>query len=260
MHILQNKKILVTGVLNKWSISYGIAQSLYEQGASLAFTCINKKNKKKIQKIAKQFNSDIVITCNLFKNHNMKKLFFNLSKYWNKFDGFVHSLAYASNIQLQHNYIKIINKHDFNTSHNITSYSLISMIKECKNKLNKKSSIVTLTYLGSNVVIPYYNIMGLAKASLESNVRYIANLIGIDQIRINAISAGVIKTTSSYNLPNLNKILSYTKKYSPIRRLITIKEIGNTAAFLFSNLSSGITGQIIFVDGGLSISNMNHLY
>ncbi|CAL4320610.1 enoyl-ACP reductase [Buchnera aphidicola] len=260
MGFLKNKKILITGMLNEWSISYGIAQALYEQNASLAFTCINPKNKKKIQKIAKKFNSNIVITCDLFKTTGIQKLFLNLFKYWDFFDGFVHSIAYTPKKQFSKNYLSTINIKDFEKTNNITSYSLIAMIQSCQKKLNQGSSIVTLTYLGSQQVIPYYNIMGSAKASLESNVRYIANVLGPRQCRINAISAGPIKTVSSYCIPNFRKILSFSKKFSPIKRLVTTREIGNTAAFLFSNLSSGITGQIIYVDGGLNISSMNHLF
>ncbi|QCI27179.1 enoyl-ACP reductase [Buchnera aphidicola] len=260
MGFLKNKKILITGILNKKSIAYGIAKAMNYQKASLAFTCLNKKNKYKIKKIAKNLNSNIVITCNFNNLNNIKKLFFKLFKYWNKFDGFVHSIAYSPKIQFSKNYLETINKKDFIKTNYITSYSLISMIQECKHRLNIGSSIVTLTYLGSQIVIPYYNVMGIAKASLEANVKYISNNFKKNQFRINAISAGPIKTISSYNIPNFKKILNYSKHFSPIQRLVTIEEIGNTAAFLCSNLSSGITGQIIYVDGGLSTSMMNHLY
>ncbi|CAL4320644.1 enoyl-ACP reductase [Buchnera aphidicola] len=259
MGFLKNKKILITGILNKRSIAYGIAQSMYSQNASLAFTCINQKHKKKIQSIAKKFNSKIVIKCNFFYNHDVKNLFLRLSKYWKSFDGFVHALAYIPKKQFFEYDLNNINKKDYLNTHNFTSYSLIHMLQLCQKQLNKNSSIITLTYLGSKKSIPYYNVLGSAKSSLEANVRYIANILGKHQIRINAISSGPIKTTSSYSIPNFKKILNYSKNYSPIRRLITNYEIGNVAAFLCSNLSSGITGQIIYVDGGLSISGMNHL-
>lgn len=249
MGLLKNKKILITGLLNKRSIAYGIAEAMYEQQASLAFTCLNKKNKNKIKNIVKKFNSNIVIVCDFSKDKNIKNLFLTLFQYWENFDGFIHSIAYAPKIQLSDNYLNTINQKDFAVSHNITSYSLVSMLQESLKQLNPGSSIVTLTYVGSQTAIPYYNIMGVAKASLESNVRYLANVIGTKQFRINAISAGPVKTTSSYHIPNFKKILSYYKKYSPIKRLVTVQEIGNTAAFLCSNISSGITGQVIYEIG-----------
>ncbi|CAL4320679.1 enoyl-ACP reductase [Buchnera aphidicola] len=258
MELLKGKKILITGITNQRSISYGIAKSFFQQGATLAFTYLSKKNQKYIYNIAKEFNSNIVLKCNFLNDNNIKKLFINLLKYWKTFDGFIHSIAYASKNQFQKDYISSINYQNFNIAHNITSYSLVSMVKESKKYLNNHSSIVTLTYLGSKQAIPYYNVMGLAKASLESNVRYIANVIGRQKLRINAISVGPMKTISTYNIKNFNKILSYSAKYSPIHRLVTLEEVGNTAVFLSSNLSTGITGQVIYVDGGLSISMMNH--
>ncbi|CAL4042663.1 Enoyl-[acyl-carrier-protein] reductase [NADH] FabI [Buchnera aphidicola (Takecallis arundicolens)] len=260
MGFLKNKKFLITGILNKFSIAYGIAQAMNQQSASLAFTCLNKKNKKKIQAIAQHFNSNIVITCNFLNQYNIKKLFINLFKYWDNFDGFVHAIAYAPKRQFSDNYITSVNKSDFNKTNYMTSYSLVAMIQECHNRLNPSSAIVTLTYLGSKIAIPYYNVMGVAKASLESNVKYIANNVTKNRFRINAISAGPIQTISSYSIPNFKKILKHSKNFSPIKRLVTIDEIGNTAAFLCSNLSSGITGQVIYVDGGFSISMMNHLF
>ncbi|WP_343182687.1 enoyl-ACP reductase FabI [Buchnera aphidicola] len=260
MSFLKNKKFLITGLLNKKSIAYGIAKSMYMQKASLAFTYMNYKHKNRIENLAHHFNSDIVIKCNFMYEKEIKYLFSHLYKYWNNFDGFIHSVAYADKNQFSLNYTQTVNKKKFIEANNITTYSFISMLKKCYKKLNPGSSIVTLTYLGSNIAIPYYNIMGIAKSSLESTVRYVANEFGRKNIRINLISAGPIKTVSAYKIPNFKKILSYYKKFSPIKRLVTISEIGNTAAFLCSNLSSGITGQTIYVDGGLNIATMNHLY
>ncbi|QCI25978.1 enoyl-ACP reductase [Buchnera aphidicola] len=259
MGFLKNKKILITGILNKHSIAYGIAKAMYKQNATLAFTCLNQKNKKKIKKIAKDFNSNIVITCNFLHHNNIKKLFQKLYTFWKSFDGFVHTIAYTPKQQFSKNYINTINRKDFIKTHCVTSYSLIYMIQECQKQLNYGSAIVSLTYIGAKIAIPYYNIMGIAKASLEANIKYIANSIKFNQFRINAISSGPIKTISSYNIPNFNKILHHAKRFSPIQRLVTIEEIGNVAAFLCSNLSSGITGQIIYVDGGSNISLLNHL-
>lgn len=260
MGFLKNKKILITGVVNQNSIAYGIAQAMHKQNANLAFTCFNKKNKNKIQKIAQIFHSNIVITCNFLNQYNIKRLFQKLKQHWNYFDGFVHTIAYTPKRQFSNNYINTINKKDFMQTNYFTSYSLISMIQECQTQLNNESAIVALTYLGSTIAIPYYNVMGVAKASLESNIKYIANSTKNNQFRINAISSGPIQTIASYSIPNFKKILYHAKNFAPIKRLVTIREVGNVAAFLCSNLSSGITGQIIYVDGGLNISTLNHLF
>ncbi|MCW5197679.1 enoyl-ACP reductase [Buchnera aphidicola] len=252
MKFLLNKKILVIGLHNKYSIAYGISKIIYKQGANLAFTYKNKKYKNKIKDIAKKFNSNIVLKCNMKKDSNIKNLFAKLKKIWLNFDGFIHSIAYLNKYSLKKKYIDSINLKDFNKSHHITSYSFSAIAKYCQFMLNKNSSLLTISYLGSKKFIPYYNFMGLAKASLESNVRYLACSLG-PRIRVNAISSGPIKTISSYGIKNFKKIYSINKNFSPIKRNVSITEIGNTAAFLISNLSSGITGQIIYVDGGFNI-------
>lgn len=253
MGFLSNKKILITGLASKLSISYGIAKSMFKQKAKLAFSYQNKKLKNRIKAIAQEFNSDIFLECDVSDDKSIKDLFFELKKTWSKFDGFVHSIAYAPKNQFNGSYIKTIDREGFKIAHDISSYSLVALVKYCEKMLNPNSSILTLTYLGSNRVIPNYNVMGLAKASLESNVRYMAYELGKKNIRVNAISSGPIKTLAASAIKNFKKMISYYKAATPIRRIITSEEIGNCAAFLCSDLSSGINGEILHVDGGFNI-------
>ncbi|WP_343377785.1 SDR family oxidoreductase [Buchnera aphidicola (Formosaphis micheliae)] len=255
--ILKGKRILITGISSKSSIAFGIAKAMYQQGANLAFSCKTNKLKNKISLFSSELGSSIVIPCDVDKDQDIKDLFKKLSNIWINFDGFVHSIAYAEKCNLHGDFIDTISKDIFQTAHNISSYSFIAMAKECKKMLNKNASLVTLTYEGSQKVIPYYNIMGLAKASLEANVRYMAYTLGENMIRVNAISAGPISTTSSYSIKDFKKIFNFSKLIAPMRKLVTSKEIGNTAAFLCSDLSKGITGQVIYVDGGVNISKIN---
>lgn len=257
--ILKGKKILISGISNNLSIAFGIAKVMYSHGAQLAFTCKNNKLKRRILSFSSELGSDIVIPCDVIDDRNIKRLFFELSDIWKTFDGFIHSIAFASKYSLSGNYINTTTRDIFQTAHNISSYSFLAMCRECKKMLNKNASLVTLSYLGAQRVVPNYNVMGLAKASLESNVRYMANSLGSDNIRVNAISAGPIKTVSSFSIKKFKKILNVYHSMAPIRRSITSEDIGNTASFLCSNLSNGITGQIIYVDGGFNITSMNIL-
>ncbi|CAL4321582.1 Enoyl-[acyl-carrier-protein] reductase [NADH] FabI [Buchnera aphidicola (Eriosoma grossulariae)] len=254
MKFLSGKKILITGLLNNYSIAFGIAQSMFQHGAELAFTYSDIRLKKKVKLLAKSFNSKICLFCDVNYDLNIVKLFLKLSQYWKKFDGFVHCLAFASRSQFKGDYLQVISKEDFEITHNITSYSFVAMARESLKMLNKNSALITLSYLGAVRVIPYYNIMGVAKASLESNVRYVACSLGKYDIRVNAISSGPIRTVSSSVIKNFHQLLKKYKKNSPIKRDISIHDIGNTASFLCSNLSIGITGQIIYVDNGFNIT------
>lgn len=261
MSLLNNKRILITGVANHRSIAYGIAQVLYREGAELAFTYYTDKLKRRVQNLSENFSSNsIVLPCDVSNDESIDQLFVSLKKHWNQFDALVHSVAFAPIDQLQGNYVNSVTRSGFETAHVISSYSFVAMAKACKNMLNPNSSLVTLTYLGSTRVVPNYNVMGLAKASLEANTRYMANAMGPDNIRVNAISAGPIRTLASAGIEDFKKMLSYYQKQSPIRRNVTVEEIGNVAAFLCSDLSSGITGEIIYVDGGFNlISYMNNV-
>ncbi|CAL4320755.1 enoyl-ACP reductase [Buchnera aphidicola] len=252
MNFLFKKKILIVGLYNKFSIAYGIAKSMKKYGAELAFSYKEEKYKNKIKSITKKFNSNIFLKCNFKNDLEIKNLSINLKKKWKKFDGIVHSIAFLKKKYFNKNYINCINRKAFNQSHEISSYSFVALAKYFRKHLNNNSSLLTLSYLGSKRFVQGYNFMGLAKASLESNVRYMSYSLG-PKIRVNAISSGPIRTISSYGMDNFKKILSIYKKKSPLKRNISIDEIGNAASFLMSDLSSGITGQILYVDGGFNI-------
>ncbi|QJC36380.1 SDR family oxidoreductase [Enterobacteriaceae endosymbiont of Donacia simplex] len=253
MCLLLGKKILITGILNKLSIAYGIARVMHKHKANLIFTYQKKKNKDKIEKLVKKMTKNPIIKCDVSKDKDIKSLFLKISKIWNKFDGFVHSIAFTPNNTLKKNFIQNTSRLVFQISHEISSYSLLGMVKECVNILNNKSSIIVLTYLGSRRVIQDYNIMGLAKASLEANIRYIACNIGNKNIRINGISPAPIRTIASSEIKNIYQLIKLYKKNSPLSEKISINHIGNVATFLASDLSLGITGEIINLDSGFNI-------
>ncbi|QCI17086.1 enoyl-ACP reductase [Buchnera aphidicola (Aphis helianthi)] len=257
MGFLKGKKILITGISNERSIALGIAKSLYVQNAELSFVCQNKKIINKIKYLINPINSNSIFFCDVSDDENIKELFFNLKKIWNKFDGFIHSIAYCPKDQMYKDFVENSTKESFNLAHEISSYSFLSMAREAKNMLNKFSSLITLSYLGAKRVLSNYNMMGLAKASLESNVRYMAYSLGKKDIRVNGISSGPIKTISSYQIKNFCKIQKYQKSVSLIKNYITSTQIGNVAAFLCSNLSIGITGSIIYVDNGFNVNIPN---
>ncbi|AKZ65844.1 Enoyl-[acyl-carrier-protein] reductase [NADH] [Candidatus Palibaumannia cicadellinicola] len=255
--MLTGKRILVTGIASNRSIAYGITKALYRYGAELAFTYQNDKLKSRVEKFAVDFNSSIVLQCDVAKDDSIKAMFDYLAKVWQKFDGFIHAIAYAPSNQLNGDYISTITREGFAISHDISSYSFVALTKASRHMLNPNSALVTLTYLGAERAIPNYNVMGLAKASLEANTRYMANAIGPQGVRVNAISAGPIRTLAASSISNFKKMQNYCESVTPIRRLVTIDDIGNTAAFLCSDLSAGITGEVIHVDGGFNIAVMN---
>lgn len=257
MGFLSGKKILITGIASKLSIAYGIAKSMKRAGAELALTYQNSRLRRRVELIAKDLDSNILVECDVSNDSSIIALFENLLKIWNSFDGFVHSIAFAPREELKGDYINVVTKQGFQTSHEISSYSFLSMAKRCRKKLNKGSCLLTISYLGSQRAIPNYNVMGPAKASLEANVRYMANSLGPEGIRVNCISPGPIKTLAASGIRDFRNMMSFFKNTSPLKRLITLEEIGNTAAFLCSNLASGISGEIIHVDGGFNITAMN---
>jgi len=259
MGFLKGKKILITGISSVRSISFGIAKSLYNQGAELGFVCQNKKISRKIKILADSMKSSILLSCDVSNDKNIKKLFIDLSKKWKKFDGLVHAIAYCPKKYFNGDFINNITREGFNIAHEISSYSFLGLVKECRKMLNNFSSLLTLSYLGSQRVTPNYNIMGVAKASLESNVRYMAYTLGKDNIRVNVISAAPIKTISSYNIKNFNKIKNHSDSFSFLKNPITHENIGNVASFLLSDLSLGITGSVIYVDNGFNVSNINSI-
>ena len=251
MGFLSGKRILVTGLASKLSIAWGIAQAMHREGAELAFTYQNDKLKGRVEEFAAQLDSNIVLQCDVAEDASIDAMFADLCKAWPKFDGFVHSIGFAPADQLDGDYVNAVTREGFKIAHDISAYSFVAMAKACRSMLNPDSALLTLSYLGAERAIPNYNVMGLAKASLEANVRYMANAMGPEGVRVNAISAGPIK--------DFRKMLAHCEAVTPIRRTVTIEDVGNSAAFLCSDLSAGISGEVVHVDGGFSIAAMNEL-
>lgn len=260
MGFLKGKRILVTGVASNRSIAYGIAKAMHSQGAELAFTYQNDKLKSRVEEFAAEFGSKIVLPCDVAADASIESLFIELAKSWPKFDGFVHAIAYAPADQLDGDYVNGVTREGFQIAHDISAYSFVAMAKACRSMLNPNSALLTLSYLGAERAIPNYNVMGLAKASLEANVRYMANAMGPEGIRVNAISAGPIRTLAASGIKSFKKMLTHCEQVTPIRRTVTIDDVGNSAAFLCSDLSAGVTGEVLHVDGGFSIAAMNELH
>ena len=254
--LLKNKKILISGLANKFSIAAGIAQAMHREGAELAFTYQSERLLKNLKPIADACNSDILIECDVSSDESIKESFKDLKKRWTNFDGFVHSIGYAPADQLEGNFVDVTTREGFKVAHDISSYSFTAMAKEAKPMLNENSALLTLTYLGSIQTMPNYNVMGLAKASLEANTRFLAASLGKNNVRVNAISAGPIKTLAASGVKNFRKMLSQHSNRAPLGRTVTSEEVGNVAAFLCSNYASGITGEITYVDAGFNISAM----
>jgi enoyl-[acyl-carrier protein] reductase I len=254
--LLKNKKILITGLANKYSIAAGIASSMHREGAELAFTYQNERLLKNLEPLAKEFGSDILIECDVASDKSINDSFSKLSERWDKFDGLVHSIGFAPADQLEGNFVDVTTREGFKIAHDISSYSFTALAKASKPMLNNSSALLTLTYLGAIQTIPNYNVMGLAKASLEANTRFLAASMGRDNIRVNAISAGPIKTLAASGVKNFRKMLSQHSDRAPLGRTVTIEEVGNVAAFLCSDFASGVTGEITYVDAGFNTAAM----
>jgi enoyl-[acyl-carrier protein] reductase I len=253
MGFLADRKILITGVLSNRSIAYGVARACKREGAALAFTYVNEDLKERVTKLASEFGSCPVIPCDVAHDGQIDALFDTLKREWGSLDGLLHSIAFAPREALAGDFLNAITREAFGIAHDISSYSLAALAKGARPLMQgRPGSIVTLTYLGAVRSVPNYNVMGLAKASLEANVRYLASCLGSEGIRANGISAGPIKTLAAAGIGNFSKLLSRFEARAPIHRGITIDEVGNVAAFLFSDLASAITGEIVYVDGGYS--------
>ena len=254
--LLENKKFLIAGIANKYSIAAGIAYAMHKEGAELAFSYQNERLLKNIKPIAEACGSKILIECDVSDDDSIKLSFNELKKCWSTFDGFVHSIGYAPSDQLEGDFVDVTTREGFKVAHDISSYSFTAMAKESKSMLNENSALLTLSYLGSIQTMPNYNVMGLAKASLEANTRFLAASLGKNNIRVNAISAGPIKTLAASGVKNFRKMLSQHSKRAPLGRTVTAEEVGNAAAFLCSDYASGITGEITYVDAGFNIAAM----
>ena len=254
--LLKNKKILISGLANKYSIAAGIAKAMHREGAELAFTYQNERLLKNLKPIAEELNSTILIENDVSSDESIEKSFAELKKTWGTFDGFVHSIGYAPADQLEGNFVDVTTREGFRIAHDISSYSFTALAKAAKPMLNDGSAILTLSYLGAVQTLPNYNVMGLAKASLEANTRFLAASMGKDNIRVNAISAGPIKTLAASGVKNFRKMLTQHSARAPLGRTVTTEEVGNAAAFLCSDYASGITGEITYVDAGFNTAAM----
>lgn len=252
MGFLTGKKLLITGVLSNRSIAYGIARACKDQGAELAFSYVGDRFKDRITEFASDFGSNLVFDCDVGDDAQIDKLFRDLSAHWPKFDGFVHSIGYAPREAIAGDFLDGLSREAFKIAHDISAYSFPAMAKAALPYLNDRSALLTLTYLGAVRTVPNYNTMGLAKASLEASVRYLAESLGPKGMRVNGISAGPIKTLAASGIKGFGKILSVVAETSPIRRNVTIEDVGNVAAFLLSDLAAGVTAEITYVDGGFS--------
>ncbi len=254
MGFLTGKKLLITGVLSNRSIAYGIAKACHGQGAELAFSYVGERFKDRITEFAADFDSTLIFDCDVGDDAQIDKLFADLSKTWPTFDGFVHSIGYAPREAIAGDFLEGFSREGFRIAHDISAYSFPAMAKAALPYLNAKSALLTLTYLGSQRTIPNYNTMGLAKASLEASVRYLAESLGPKGMRVNGISAGPIRTLAASGIKDFGKLLGMVAAASPLRRNVTIEDVGNVAAFLLSDLAGGVTSEITYVDCGFSQS------
>lgn len=257
MGFLEGKRALVVGVASNRSIAWGIAQAMRQQGAELAFTYQNDKLQGRVEKLAAELDSDIAIRCDVSSDEDVEGVFEHLDDYWDHLDVIVHSVAYAPREELEGPYLDCVTREGFRTAHEISAYSFAALAKAgCNMMEGRNGAMLTLSYLGAVRAIPNYNVMGPAKASLEANVRYMAHNLGPDGIRVNALSAGPIKTLAAAGIGDFRRFLDYAEQNSPLRRNVSIEEVGNAAAFLCSDLASGITGEILYVDAGYNIQGM----
>ncbi len=260
MGFLTGKRALITGVASDRSIAYGIAQAMHREGAELAFTYQNDKLKGRVEKFAAQFGSSIVIPCEVAEDASIAAAFQQLGEQWDGLDIVVHSIAFAPKEQLSGSIVDNTTREGSSIAHDISAYSFLALARYAKPMMaGCNGSLLALSYLGAVAAIPNYNVMGMAKASLEAGVRFMAADLGPQGIRVNAISAGPIRTLAASGIAGFRKMLDHFEKYAPLRRNVTIEEVGNAAAFLCSDLASGITGEITYVDGGWNILGMSGL-
>ncbi len=254
MGFLQGRRILITGMLSNRSIAYGIARACAREGAELAFTYQGEGIRERVVELAAEFGTDRVFPCDVADDAQVEAVFAALGRHWDGLDGLVHAVAFAPREALKGPFHEAVSREAFRVAHDISSYSLAALAKAAEPMMRgRRGAIITLSYLGAERALPNYNVMGLAKASLEACVRYLAASLGPQGLRVNAISAGPIKTLAAAGIGNFSKIFKFVEANAPLRRGVSIEEVGNTAAFLLSDLSSGITGETIYVDAGFSV-------
>jgi enoyl-[acyl-carrier protein] reductase I len=253
MGFLSGKRILITGVISNRSIAYGIAKACHEQGAELAFTFVGERFQERVTEYAAEFGSKIVLPCDVGDDAQIEATFTELGKHWDGLDGLVHSIGFAPREAIAGEFLDGLSREAFRIAHDISAYSFPAMAKAARPMMQgRNGALLTLTYLGAEKAMSNYNTMGLAKASLEASVRYLAANLGPEGIRSNGISAGPIKTLAASGIKDFSSILKYVEANAPLRRNVTIEQVGNVAAFLLSELSAGVTGEIIHVDSGFS--------
>jgi len=259
MGFLVGKRILITGLLSTRSIAYGVSKAMQREGAELAFTYQGERIRERVVDLAKEFGSDIILPCDVASDDEITNLFVELGKHWDSLDGLVHAIAFSPREALSGEFLDGLTREAFRIAHDISSYSFPAMAKAALPMMKgRPASLVTLSYLGAVRTMPHYNVMGLAKASLEASVRYLATNLGPQGIRANGVSAGPIKTLAAAGIGDFNKLLAYNEKHAPLRRNVTIEEVGNAVAFLCSDLASGITGEIMYVDGGFNTTALGN--
>jgi enoyl-[acyl-carrier protein] reductase I len=257
MGFLQGRRILITGMLSNRSIAYGIARACHREGATLAFTYQGDRVEDRVRQLAAEFGSELVLPCDVASDEEIERLFADLSRSWDGIDGLVHSIAFAPREALSGDFLDGLTREAYRISHDVSAYSFPALAKAARPLLRgRDASLVTLSYLGAERSLPNYNVMGLAKASLEAAVRYMAQSLGPEGTRVNAISAGPIKTLAAAGIGSFGKILSFNEKHAPLRRNVTTDEVGNAAAFLLSGLASGITGEVLYVDAGFNTTSV----
>ncbi len=252
MGFLAGKRLLITGVLSNRSIAYGIARACHREGAELAFSYVGERFKDRITEFAAEFDSKLVFDCDVSDDAQLETLFNDLGQVWPEFDGFVHSIGFAPREAIAGDFLEGLTRENFRIAHDISAYSFPAMAKLAAPRLRPGASLLTLSYLGAMRYVPNYNTMGLAKASLEASVRYLAHSLGGKGVRVNGISAGPIKTLAASGIKDFGKLLTQFAATTPIRRNVTIDDVGNAAAFLLSDLAGGVSAEIMYVDGGFS--------
>ncbi|KTD32976.1 enoyl reductase [Legionella nautarum] len=260
MGFLQGKKALIVGLASNRSIAYGIAKAFHEQGAELAFTYQNEKLQSRVETMAAEFNSTLTFPCDVANDLDIQAVFEQLGRHWNKLDILIHSVAFAPADQISGDFVDCVHREGFHIAHDISAYSLIGLAKAALPLMqDTQGAILTLSYYGAEKAVPNYNVMGIAKASLEASVRYLAASLGPRGIRVNAISAGPIKTLAAAGIKDFRKMQTAYANTTPMKRNVTAEEVGNTAAFLCSNLASGITAEVVHVDAGYHAIAMSDL-
>lgn len=252
MNFLTGKRALIVGLASDRSIAYGIAEAMHREGAELAFTYQTEKLKDRVVKMAGEFGSNITMPCDVSNDEEIASVFTELKKHWDGLDIIVHSVAFAPTDQLEGDYVSSVTREGFKIAHDVSAYSFVALAKAGLDMMkDRKGALLAMTYQGSTRVVPNYNVMGVAKASLEASVRYMASSLGEYGIRVNAVSAGPIRTLAASAVKNFRKLLTYNEKISPLHKNVTIEDVGNVSAFLCSDLAAGVTGEVVHVDSGV---------